>query len=190
MTSIFVLCLIHVLHKKDDLNEAPVLVSIILLAIISLLFIPIFGLTGFHLVLVSRGRTTNEQVTGKFRGGYNPFSQNCLFNCCNTLCGPQYPRYGSAITDIYNNDNNFGCNCSLKHPGKYIGKKPRKYTIPAKPLAPRGQSSSQQHMSADQVRIYSSSSGVGVSMSGGQNAHYSRVRNSSSRKNGFSFVIH
>ena len=26
--------------------------------------------------------------------------------------------------------------CSLKHPAKYIGKKPRKYIIPAKPLTP------------------------------------------------------
>merc|ERR1719237_445072 len=116
MTSIFILCLIHVINKKDVLTEAPVLISLIIMAIISLLFIPIFGLTGFHMVLVSRGRTTNEQVTGKFRGGYNPFSKNCCFNCCNTLCGPHYP--------------------SLKHPSKYVGKKPRKYTIPAKPYPP------------------------------------------------------
>ena len=55
-------------------------------------------------------------MTGKFRGGYNPFSKNCCYNCCNTLCGPHYP--------------------SLKHPSKYVGKKPRKYTIPAKPYPP------------------------------------------------------
>merc|ERR1719347_878481 len=62
------------------------------------------------MVLVARGRTTNEQVTGKFRGGYNPFSKSCCINCCFTLCGPQYP--------------------SLKHPAKYVGRKPRKYTVP------------------------------------------------------------
>ena len=93
MTSIFILCLIHVLNNRKELTEPAVLVSMIVMTIIALLFIPIFGLTGFHMVLVSRGRTTNEQVTGKFRGGYNPFSKSVCYNCCYTLCGPQYPRY-------------------------------------------------------------------------------------------------
>lgn len=66
--------------------------SIVLIAIVVVLAIPIFGLTGFHMVLVSRGRTTNEQVTGKFKGGYNPFSRGCWHNCCYTQFGPQYPR--------------------------------------------------------------------------------------------------
>lgn len=133
MTSIFILCLVHVLNKTDKLTEPAVLVSIVEMSIISLLFIPIFGLTGFHMVLVSRGRTTNEQVTGKFRGGYNPFSKNCAYNCCYTLCGPQYP--------------------SLKHPAKYIGRKPRKYTIPAKPLGPL-QQSADLPSGVEQVRMY------------------------------------
>jgi len=110
MTSIFILSLVHVLHRKEFLSEMTVVVSLVVMCIIALLFIPIFGLTGFHIVLVARGRTTNEQVTGKFRGGYNPFSKSCLHNCCFALCGPQYP--------------------SLKNPAKFIGKKPRKYTVP------------------------------------------------------------
>ncbi|XP_055683146.1 palmitoyltransferase ZDHHC8 isoform X1 [Lutzomyia longipalpis] len=91
MLSIFTLCLIFVLHNKERLAQVDVIVALVLIAIIIVLAIPVFGLTGFHMVLVSRGRTTNEQVTGKFKGGYNPFSQGCWHNCCYTLCGPQYP---------------------------------------------------------------------------------------------------
>ena len=66
---------------------------------------------------------------------------------------------------------------SLKHPAKYIGKKPRKYTIPAKPLGP--QQSSMNATSGDQVRIYKSNSaisGAGGMGSLQQNSQYQRVR--------------
>ncbi|XP_049762354.1 palmitoyltransferase ZDHHC8 isoform X2 [Schistocerca cancellata] len=91
MTSIFALCLIYVLKNKEKLTEVHTVISIVLMGIIILLIIPIYGLTGFHMVLVARGRTTNEQVTGKFKGGYNPFSRGCYRNCCYILCGPLYP---------------------------------------------------------------------------------------------------
>lgn len=91
MLCIFTFCLLYVLNSKDKLNQTQPIVAMGLMALISILAIPIFGLTGFHMVLVSRGRTTNEQVTGKFKGGYNPFSRGCWNNCCFTLCGPQYP---------------------------------------------------------------------------------------------------
>lgn len=103
MASIFALCLIYVLLNKERLTEPTTIVSVVIIGIITLLFIPIFGLTGFHIVLVARGRTTNEQVTGKFKGGYNPFSQGCIRNCFYGLCGPQFP--------------------SLLNPKKYVGKR-------------------------------------------------------------------
>ncbi|KAF2880923.1 hypothetical protein ILUMI_25252 [Ignelater luminosus] len=91
MISIFTLSLIFVLQNKERLSEVQPIVAMVLMGIVALLAIPIFGLTGFHMVLVSRGRTTNEQVTGKFKGGYNPFSRGCWDNCCYTQCGPQFP---------------------------------------------------------------------------------------------------
>ncbi|XP_054274125.1 palmitoyltransferase ZDHHC8 isoform X3 [Macrosteles quadrilineatus] len=109
MASIFSLCLFYVLLHKEQLTETTSIVSLCIIGTITLLFIPIFGLTGFHMVLVARGRTTNEQVTGKFKGGYNPFSQGCWHNCFYGLCGPQFP--------------------SLLHPNKYGGKRKDKSNI-------------------------------------------------------------
>nr|CAD7401267.1 unnamed protein product [Timema cristinae] len=91
ITSIFTLCLVFVMKNKEHLRDPDTIIAMVIMGIIILLVIPIYGLTGFHIVLVSRGRTTNEQVTGKFKGGYNPFSRGCARNCCYILCGPQYP---------------------------------------------------------------------------------------------------
>ncbi|XP_074036593.1 palmitoyltransferase ZDHHC8-like [Leptinotarsa decemlineata] len=91
MISIFTLSLIFILHCEDVYSKPQPIIAMVLMALVALLSIPIFGLTGFHMVLVSRGRTTNEQVTGKFKGGYNPFSRGCWDNCCYTQFGPQFP---------------------------------------------------------------------------------------------------
>ncbi|KAH8411375.1 hypothetical protein KR215_002954 [Drosophila sulfurigaster] len=91
MLSIFSLCLFYVLKIMPSIKQTAPIVAMILMGLVTVLAIPIFGLTGFHMVLVSRGRTTNEQVTGKFKGGYNPFSRGCWHNCCYTQFGPQYP---------------------------------------------------------------------------------------------------
>ncbi|XP_003745614.1 probable palmitoyltransferase ZDHHC8 [Galendromus occidentalis] len=104
LLSIFAWCIVYVLNETNRKNitslQGCFTIGIMLLC--CLLFLPILGLTGFHMVLIARGRTTNEQVTGKFRGGYNPFSQGCARNICYTLCGPMYPSYKIASTRVRN----------------------------------------------------------------------------------------
>lgn len=93
MISIFAFSLVYVLDNSQRLNSHHCIITMVIIVICTILFIPILGLTAFHIVLVSRGRTTNEQVTGKFRGGYNPFSRGCWNNICYAICGPRYPSY-------------------------------------------------------------------------------------------------
>ncbi|XP_069028444.1 palmitoyltransferase ZDHHC8B [Embiotoca jacksoni] len=92
---VFTFGLIYVLHHMDELWKLHCTVTLVVISISGLFLIPVLGLTGFHLYLVSRGRTTNEQVTGKFQGGVNPFTRGCCNNLEYLVCSPISPKYTS-----------------------------------------------------------------------------------------------
>ncbi|XP_017306905.3 palmitoyltransferase ZDHHC8B [Ictalurus punctatus] len=93
MLGVFSFGLLFILNHLESLTELHTTITMIVMCVSGLFFIPVMGLTGFHLVLVARGRTTNEQVTGKFRGGVNPFTRGCCGNVKHVLCSPLAPRY-------------------------------------------------------------------------------------------------
>uniref|UniRef100_A0A8C7S0G0 Palmitoyltransferase n=1 Tax=Oncorhynchus mykiss TaxID=8022 RepID=A0A8C7S0G0_ONCMY len=93
MVGVFSGGLLYILHHQEDLLKLHCTVTLVVMSVSGLFFIPVLGLTGFHLYLVSRGRTTNEQVTGKFQGGVNPFTLGCCGNLEYLICSPISPKY-------------------------------------------------------------------------------------------------
>ncbi|KAJ8379421.1 hypothetical protein SKAU_G00001990 [Synaphobranchus kaupii] len=91
--AVFGFGLLFILNHTQRLDHVHAAVTMAVMCVAGLFFIPVAGLTGFHIVLVARGRTTNEQVTGKFRGGVNPFTNGCRRNVSHVLCSSQAPRY-------------------------------------------------------------------------------------------------
>ena len=112
----------YLLKHHSNLFDPSTLVSLILLVLITLLTIPIGGLTIFHFLLIVRGRTTNEQVTGKFQSNLNPvtillfssllssrlgsnlcfqFDDGWISNCGRTLSSSRYPQYSSFSSLLF-----------------------------------------------------------------------------------------
>ncbi|KAM9857283.1 palmitoyltransferase ZDHHC5-A [Aulostomus maculatus] len=91
--AVFGFGLLFILYHRHNIDHLHAIVTLTVMCVAGLFFIPVAGLTGFHIVLVARGRTTNEQVTGKFRGGVNPFTNGCWKNVSHVLCSSQAPRY-------------------------------------------------------------------------------------------------
>ncbi len=88
---IFPCCLVVCL-KSTPLVSPSVIASICLLVIIGLLIFPIGGLFIFHVVLISKGRTTNEHVTGKYKGN-NFFTRGVFNNFMYLFYGSMIPQY-------------------------------------------------------------------------------------------------
>ncbi|XP_028313316.1 palmitoyltransferase ZDHHC8B isoform X1 [Gouania willdenowi] len=93
MMGVFFFGLIFVLYHKESLAALHTSATLVVMCITGIFFIPVMGLTGFHIVLVARGRTTNEQVIGKFQEGINPFTRGCPGNLEYAFCSPLSPRY-------------------------------------------------------------------------------------------------
>lgn len=93
MLGVFTFGLLYILNHLERLGALHTTATLAVMCVAGLFLIPVVGLTGFHMVLVARGRTTNEQVTGKFRGGVNPFTRGCWRNVQYVLCSPLAPRY-------------------------------------------------------------------------------------------------
>lgn len=92
MMTTFTWSVLFVLDHKEKLKETNSIVALSLIIVIFFLCWPVLGLTIFHMVLIAKNSTTNEQMTGKFKAGENPFNEGCCNNYGQILCGPHLPK--------------------------------------------------------------------------------------------------
>ncbi|CAF4294249.1 unnamed protein product, partial [Adineta steineri] len=95
----FICSLYLIIALRNNLNQAKVFISFILVFCTALLAGPVGGLFGLHIILVSKSITTFEQVTGKFMDvERTPFNrgiiQNWLRICCTSII-PRLNRYST-----------------------------------------------------------------------------------------------
>ncbi|GIY64465.1 palmitoyltransferase ZDHHC5 [Caerostris darwini] len=98
MISILSLCVFYMKDHLENVKHLPTIMTLVIIGIIVILFIPILGLTAYHIMLIMQGRTTNEQVTGKFLDIKSPYTRGCCKNILYSLCNSPLPRYKAKKT--------------------------------------------------------------------------------------------
>ncbi|CAH8448701.1 unnamed protein product [Schistosoma turkestanicum] len=91
MIIVFGVSMTYVLMRTNQLSHYKVIIAIGVLILVGLLLLPVLGLTGFHIFLVSKGRTTNEQVTSKYDLDMNPYDRGLCKNWLHIFCSSQPP---------------------------------------------------------------------------------------------------
>ena len=88
--------------KFIGFSDYRFITCIALLILLGFFSLPIFGFTGFHIFLIARGRTTNEQVTGKFHDQNDAFTKGIFKNFAYIFCQSLYPQLKSPKEKRYN----------------------------------------------------------------------------------------
>jgi len=92
---VFIFSVIHLTMKSDD-NEDGLMgamrdewgtMTALVLGFTAIL--PVGGLTGYHMYLVSINQTTNEEVNDVYKKNQNPFNRGQRHNCWEAWAGPQ-----------------------------------------------------------------------------------------------------
>jgi len=91
----FIFSIIHLTMEADH-NGTGIAEAIrdnwgtdVALVISFLALLPVGGLAGYHLYLVSINQTTNEEVNDVYKREANPFTRGCRYNVIEAFCGPQ-----------------------------------------------------------------------------------------------------
>lgn len=90
---VFAFSLYHVVEgfRDSDKNGTPI-PSIVTSSISFISLAPVTSLLYFHLVIMARSETTNENLMQKYFSTGNPFDKGLIHNVTTTLCGVRYPR--------------------------------------------------------------------------------------------------